>query len=159
MQRMICIITALIAITFALPTLAQSPGYVGAAASDPLTAELLAQENSVIQAEMRKDTAAVARALADEFVFINFDGHEMTKDELLGVVAEGFLKEYTIYEPQTLKLGDGAVMLTYNAMVRVAVDDDEVHIPRYQRISTIWVKQGAAWKMKFHQAAALQVGS
>ena len=72
---------------------------------------------------------------------------------------EGELKGFSIYEPQALSLDDGVVLFSYNAIVGQIATDDEQHIPRYQHVTTIWVKQGADWKEKFHQTAALQVGS
>jgi len=146
------------ALAFSLPVLAQSPKYIGAAPTDQLTAALLEKETALVTAEMHGDRASVGRLIASDFVFVSYDGHSLSKGEALGELSGG-LKEFSIYEPQTLTLTDGAVMLSYNAIVRVAVDDDEIHVPRYQRVTTIWVKDGGDWKQKFHQSAALQVGS
>ncbi len=149
---------AVLALAFSLPTEAQSPTYIGAAPSDHLTAALLEKETALVTAEMHNDRASAGRLLANDFVFVSYDGHGLSKNEALGELGSG-LKEFAIYEPQALTLNDGAVMLSYNAIVRVAVDDDEVHVPRYQHVTTIWVKDGGEWKQKFHQSAALQVGS
>jgi hypothetical protein len=40
--------------------------------------------------------------------------------------------------------------------MEVAVDDDEIQIPRYQHMSSVWVKQGEQWRLKFQQATATQ---
>jgi hypothetical protein len=157
MQRFSFLVAAL-ALAFSLPALAQSPTYIGAAPTDQLTAALLERETALVTAEMHGDRASVGRLIASDFVFVSYDGHSLSKGEALGELSGG-LKEFAIYEPQTLALNDGAVMLSYNAIVRVSVDDDEIHVPRYQRVTTIWVKDGGDWKQKFHQSAALQVGS
>lgn len=157
MQR-IGFLVAVLAIAFSLPMHAQSPTYIGTAPSDQLTAALLEKETALVTAEMNKDRASAGRLLTNDFIFVNYDGHSLSKGEALGELGE-VLKAYAIYEPQSLTLNDGVVMLSYNAIVRVSVDDDEVHVPRYQHVTTIWVKDGSDWKQKFHQSAALQVGS
>jgi hypothetical protein len=146
----------LIALTFTLPAHAQSPTLIGDGPSDPLGASLLEQEKAFIGAQMRGDAAPLAQLLTDGFVLVDTSGHNVSRSEL---VSEGDLKHYAIYQPRTLVLNDGAVMLSYNAIVGEIPSDEDTRIPRYQRVTTIWVKQGADWKMKFHQAAALQVGS
>jgi hypothetical protein len=105
---------------------------------------------------LHRDAMTFNDGLTADFAFVNYDGHHNPKGELFG---EGELKEYSIYDPQTLALDDGVVMLSYNAIVSQKITDDDQHIPRYQHVTTIWVKQGADWKEKFHQTAALQVGS
>src|SRR6266700_908564 len=146
----------LIALTFTLPADAQSPTLIGDGPSDQIGTTLLEQEKAFITAEMHGDAAPLSRLLTDDFVFVATAGHNVSRGELIG---EGDLKHYAIYQPRTLVLNDGAVMFSYNVIVGETPSDEDIHIPRYQRITTIWVKQGTDWKKKFHQAAALQVGS
>jgi hypothetical protein len=51
----------------------------------------------------------------------------------------------------------GAVV-TYDAVVREAPQEDQGAPPRYQHFSSVWVKQGGQWKLKFHQATAAHYG-
>ncbi len=146
----------LIALAFTLPVHAQSPTLIGDGPSDQLGTTLLEQEKAFINAQMHGDAAPMARLLTDDFVLVDTAGHNVSRAELLG---EGDIKQYAIYQPRTLVLNDGAVMLSYNVIVGETPVDEDSHVHRYQRVTTIWVKQGADWKMKFHQAAALQVGS
>lgn len=147
---------ALMLVMLALATQAQSLKYYGSAPTDPLTVTLLAKEQALMGAVLHRDAMTFNDSLTGDFVFVNYDGRHNPKGELFG---EGELKEYSIYEPQTLALDDGVVLFSYNVVVAQKITDDEQHIPRYQHVTTIWVKQGADWKEKFHQAAALQVGS
>lgn len=149
---------AVLALAFSLPMQAQSPTYIGRAPSDQLTAALLEKETALVTAEMHGDHASAGNLLANDFVFVNYDGHNLSKGEAIGELGE-VLKAYAIYEPQTLTLNDGAVLFSYNAIVGALVPDEEIHVPRYQHVTTIWVKDGSEWKQKFHQSAALQVGS
>jgi hypothetical protein len=153
-NRLITLALMLAMLAFAAE--AQSLKYYGNAPTEPLAVTLLEKEQALLGAILQRDAAAFSGSLTSDFVFVNYDGHHEPKGELFG---EGELKEYAIYEPQTLVLDDGAVVFSYNAIVRQATSDDEQHIPRYQHVTTIWVKQGADWKEKFHQTAALQVGS
>ena len=153
-NRVVALALMSVALTFAAQ--AQSLKFYGNAPTDPLTVTLLGKEQGLMDAILHRDGAAFSSSLTSDFVFVNYDGHHNPKGELFG---EGELKEYSIYEPQTLVLDDGVVMLSYNAIVRQNITDDDQHIPRYQHVTTIWVKQGTDWKEKFHQTAALQVGS
>jgi len=152
-NRVVTIALAVFVLSFAAQ--AQSLKYYGNAPTDPLTVSLLEKEQALMGAVLHHDAATFSSALAGDFIFVNYDGHSGSKGELLG---DGELKEYSIYEPHALALDDGAVLFSYNAIVKQTADE-ESHVPRYQRVTTIWVKQGTDWKEKFHQIAALQVGS
>lgn len=150
------VIVLLVALTLTLAAQAQSLKYYGNAPTDPLTVALLEKEQTLMGAVLRRDATAFSGSLTTDFVFINYDGRHTPKGELFG---EGELKQYAIYELQTLMLDDGAVVFSYNAIVKQSITDDDQHIPRYQHVTTIWVKQDGDWKEKFHQTSALQVGS
>ncbi len=154
LNRFTNVAVAVLVLAFAAQ--AQSLKFYGDAPTDPLTASLLAKEQALMGAILHQDFAAFSGTLTTDFVFVNYNGHNEPRGEFFG---EGELKEISIYEPQTLALDDGAVIFSYNAIVGQIATDDEQHIPRYQHVTTIWVKQGADWKEKFHQSAALQVGS
>jgi hypothetical protein len=51
-----------------------------------------------------------------------------------------------------------AAIVTYDAIVREAPQEDQGPPPRYQHFSSVWVKQEGAWKLKFHQATAAHWG-
>ena len=54
--------------------------------------------------------------------------------------------------------GDGAAIVTYDAIVREAPEEDQGPPPRYQHFSSVWVKVGDGWKLKFHQTTAAHWG-
>ena len=121
-----------------------------------LTATLLAKENAVAEAEKRKDTAALGQDLADDFTGIATNGQPFGRDEMLEGFNEVSLVEYTIYDAAVFPVNEGAAILTYDAIVRISGGDSL--IPRYQRVSSLWVSQGGAWKLKFQQATAKKWG-
>jgi hypothetical protein len=152
----VAVAVVILAFAAAFSAQAQSLKFYGDAPTDPLAATFLAKEQALMGAILHRDFAGFTGSLTTDFEFVNYNGHRDPKGELFG---EGELKAFAIYEPQALSLDDGVVLFSYNAIVGQIATDDEQHIPRYQRVTTIWVKQGADWKEKFHQTAALQVGS
>ncbi len=152
----VAVAVLVLAFAAAFSAQAQSLKYYGDAPADPLAATFLAKEQALMGAILHRDFAGFSGNLTTDFVFVNYDGHHDPRGEFFG---EGELKEFSLYEPQALSLDDGVVLFSYNAIVGQIATDDEQHIPRYQHVTTIWVKQGADWKERFHQSAALQVGS
>ena len=58
------------------------------------------------------------------------------------------------YEMKVIPAGDGVAIVTYNVVLRVPAAEDQGPPPRYQHFSTVWVKQGDMWRMKFYQMTA-----
>ena len=52
---------------------------------------------------------------------------------------------------------EGVGIVSYDVVVRSAADDENP-VPRYQHYSTVWVKIGDTWKMKFHQRSVSHWG-
>ncbi len=57
------------------------------------------------------------------------------------------------------RLGDNAAIVTYDAIVREAPEEDQGPPPRYQHFSSVWMKQGDQWKLKFHQIHRRRTGA
>jgi hypothetical protein len=117
---------------------------------------LLSRENAVAAAEKNKDAHAIEQQVAEDFVGIGTNGQTSGRGDLLDSLNEVTLQEYTIYNAEALALNDGAAVLSYDAIVRVAGGDSMV--PRYQRVSSVWVNRGGAWKLAFQQATAKKWG-
>jgi hypothetical protein len=62
------------------------------------------------------------------------------------------------YETKVILPGEGVGVVTYNVVLRVPPAEDQGPPPRYQHFSTLWVKQGDMWKMKFQQRTASHWG-
>ncbi len=121
-----------------------------------VSAALLAKENALAAAEKKKDAAAMRQLLADDFMGIGTNGQPFGRGEMLEGFNEVTLEQYTIYGAQVVPINEGAALLTYDAIVRIAGGDSLV--PRYQRVSSLWVNQNATWKLKFQQATAMKWG-
>jgi hypothetical protein len=110
-------------------------------------------EKGFIAAAKKGDVAFFKRTLADDFSFVAFDGQLYTRQEMLDQFTEGGFNIMP-YEMKVIPLGDTAAIVTYNVVLTVPVSEDQGPPPRYQHFSTVWVKQGDAWKMKFQQMTA-----
>ncbi len=119
-----------------------------------LLAQLLDAEKSLSDAQKRHDRAFVQNTLTDDFLAITTDGETKSKVEALSDATDDKRLEYRIYNAQVVPLNDTAAVLSYDVIVRMVHYDED--IPRYQRVSSIWVKQGNDWKLKFQQATAAE---
>jgi hypothetical protein len=138
----------------------QGSGTVAAHPSDDtkppssLAEQLIALEKKLPEAQKKHDRDFYRSTVTEDFISIGTDGKIHPKDEILGDLPSTELAEYRPYDIQVVQLNDGAAVVTYDAIVRMVHYDDET--PRYQHISSIWVRQGDQWKLKFQQATAVR---
>ena len=123
-------------------------------AANPLAEQLMVLEKSLVEAQKKHDRDFYKRTLTEDFISIGTDGKIHPEHEILNDLPSTELVEYRPYNMQVVQLNEGATVVTYDVVVRMVHYDDET--PRYQRVSSIWVKQGEAWKLKFQQATAAQ---
>jgi hypothetical protein len=141
----------LLSIALSLPALAAPRDN----AETPLTRQLLDLEKSFADAQQRHDRDSVNNALAHDFVSINNNGEAQTKADILSDVPSDNRQEYRIYNPQVVPVNDSAAVVTYDVIVRMVHYDEDT--PRYQHVSSVWVKQGSDWKLKFRQATPTEM--
>ena len=123
----------------------------------PLEQTLVAAEKSFVDAAKKGDVAFFKRTLTDDFSFVQFDGQLYDRQDMLDQFGEGGL-DLMPYDMKVVTAGDGVAIVTYNVVLRVPPSEDQGPPPRYQHFSTVWVKQGDAWKMKFQQMTASHWG-
>jgi hypothetical protein len=122
-----------------------------------LEQSLMDAEKSFIAAAKKGDAAFFKRTLTDDFSFVSFDGQLYDRKDMLDERSEPGM-DLQPYEMKVVALGDGVGIVTYNVVLRVPASQDQGPPPRYQHFSTVWVKQGDAWKMKFQQMTASHWG-
>jgi hypothetical protein len=80
------------------------------------------------------------------------------KQEAVDELGDSALLELSPYNIKAVRITDDAAVISYDAVVREAPQEDQGPPPRYQHFSSVWVKQGDQWKLKFHQATAAHWG-
>lgn len=120
----------------------------------PLEQQLISYERAIPEAQKKHDLDFYRRTLTDDFVAVGTDAKLHTKDEILEDLRATELLEYRTYDVQVVQLNDGAAVVTYDVIIRMSRYDED--IPRYQHISSVWVKLGDQWKLRFQQATAAQ---
>ena len=124
----------------------------------PLEQTLVASEKSLIEAKKKDDGAFFKRTLSEDFTLVGVDGELHERQEAMDELGDSGLLELMAYDIKVVAVGENAAIVTYNAIVRKAPEEDQGPPPRYQHFSSVWVKQGDAWKLKFHQATATHWG-
>ena len=119
---------------------------------------LLLSEKSLIEAKKKDDAAFFKRTVSEDFSLVGVDGRLLQQHEAVGDLGDAELVELTPYEIKVVAAGEGAAIVTYDAIVRKKPEEDQGPPPRYQHFTSVWVKQGDAWKLKFHQATAAHWG-
>jgi hypothetical protein len=118
---------------------------------------LMSAEKGFIDAAEKGDVAFFKRTLTDDFSFVSFDGQLYERQDMLDQFAQGGT-DLMPYEMKVVPAGDGVAIVTYNVVLRVPPSEDQGPPPRYQHFTTVWVKQGDLWKMKFQQMTAAHWG-
>ena len=123
----------------------------------PLEQTLMAAEKSFIDAAKKGDAAFFKRTLTDDFSYVGSDGQLKLRQDMIDDLADGG-QDLLTYDMKVVTVGDDAGIVTYDVVVRVLPEEDQGPPPRYQHFSTVWVKQGDAWKMKFQQKSVSHWG-
>ncbi len=152
-RSLIALASVLIAVAaFAAPARKPSSRTANSTQATPLADQLTSLENGLSEAQKKHDRDLYSRTLTDDFISVGTDGKVHPKTEIMGDFPSTQLAEYRIYNLQVVSLNDNAAVVTYDVIVRMVHYDDET--PRYQHVSSVWVKQGEQWKLKFQQATA-----
>lgn len=120
----------------------------------PLEQTLITAEKSIPEAEIKRDSETLKRLLTDDFLQVSIDGKLSGRDEIIGMMSEITIKQFRTYDFKVVPVTENVAIVTYDAILEVTSEDDDIRIPRYQHLSSVWVKQGDQWKLKFQQATA-----
>jgi hypothetical protein len=139
------------------PVIGAGQANAPAKALNPLEQTLVSAEMSFVDAAKKGDIAFFRRTLTDDFSYVGFDGQLSNRQDMLDRFAEGGVNLQP-YDMKVVMADEGVAIVTYDVVLRVPPAQDQGSPPRYQHFSTIWVKQGDAWKMKFQQMTASHWG-
>jgi hypothetical protein len=152
----ITVFTLLICLSFVWMTRARfvAAHPIDSKSLSPLEQQLISFEKAIPEAQKKHDIDFYKHTLTDDFVAVGTDAKLHAKDEILEDLRSTDLVEYRPYDIQVVQLNDGAAVVTYDVIIEMSRYDED--IPRYQHISSIWVKTADQWKLKFQQATAAQ---
>lgn len=126
-------------------------------AGDPDSEALIGKSKAALEAVKAKDVAALDGLLADNFHSVDVAGDVGSRQEMLGLVREGFMKDFLFYSPQAFRIDSDSIIVSYNTAITLSdaaqkeLAEDNLTWPRYSRVSDLWVRQGGDWKLKFEQ--------
>lgn len=123
----------------------------------PTEQALMDAEKSFIDAAKKGDVAFFKRTLTDDFSYVSFDGQLSERQDMVDQYSQPGT-DILPYEMKVILAGEGVGIVTYNVVYRVPPAEDQGPPPRYQHFSTVWVKQGDGWKMKFQQMTSSHWG-
>jgi len=128
-------------------------GLAAAQDASPLQQSLIEKEKSFLAALQKKDMATLNLDIADDFTAVAVSSDTYDKREMIGFFTYLGL-DVSPYDFKVIPVTDTAAIVSYDAVVKIAAQNEEIRIPRYQHMSSLWVKQGDQWKLKFQQATA-----
>jgi hypothetical protein len=151
-MRLGSIIGTLLFLTTVLPGVAQLP------VPTSLEQSLIANEKSLIEAKKKDDGEFFKKTLSDDFALVGADGQLLQGQEAADNLGDSDLAELTPYDMKVIAVGDDGAIVTYDAIVREKPKEDEGPQPRYQHFTSVWVRQGDTWKLKFQQTTPTHWG-
>jgi hypothetical protein len=148
---MVCTVILLAGV---VPSIAQAHTQV----LSPLQQSLIDIEKNLIEAKKKDDAAFFKRTVSENFAMVGVDGQLLQGREAIDNLGDSDLAELTPYDIKVVLASESTAIVTYDAIVREKPQEDQGPPPRYQHFTSIWVKQGDAWQLKFQQATATHWG-
>lgn len=147
---------ALICCASAVPLAAQNPPPVKF--PSPLEQTMIAREKSLIEAKKKDDGEYFRRTLAEGFTLVGVDGKLLEGQEALDELGDSDLVALEAYNFKVIPAGAAVVIVSYEAIVSKAPEEDQGPPPRYQHVSSTWTRERGDWKLKFEQITPVHWG-
>ena len=111
--------------------------------------QLVANEQRLAQSEQNKDRAFLQQALADDFIYVAYNGLVFTKDKIVRAVKYMDISHYKMENFKVRSLGPQAAVLTYDLLIQGNVAGRE--LPQKEYASSVWIAKGGHWIAVLHQ--------
>jgi len=136
----------------------KAPAQAGTATTSlrPLQQAMIANENAFIVATNKHDKDYFKRTLTGDYSLVGYDGQLHDREEIESDLSSGV--DLMPYNMKVVEISEGTAIVTYDVVFRVPAAEDQGPPPRYQHWSSVWVKQGDAWKLKFQQTTPTHWG-
>ena len=123
----------------------------------PLEQAMIANEKAFIVATKERNKDYFKRTLTSDYSLVGSDGQLHDREEIESDLSSGGL-DLMPYNMKVVEISEGTAIVTYDVVFRVPAAEDQGPPPRYQHWSSVWVKQGDAWKLKFQQTTPTHWG-
>jgi hypothetical protein len=111
---------------------------------------LIDLQKSAATAQTRKDADFFRRTLADDYLSIGSGGDSGHKADMVEGISDSDVTDIQLYNFKFVPIDENSAILAYDSVIHRPRHN--VGARRYQHVSSVWVKQGDNWKLKFQQA-------
>jgi len=111
---------------------------------------LIDLQKSAATAQTRKDSDFFRRTLADDYLSIGSGGDSGHKADMVEGISDSDVIDIQLYNFKFVPIDENSAILAYDSVIHRPRHN--VGARRYQHVSSVWVKQGDNWKLKFQQA-------
>ena len=115
-----------------------------------ITGRLRELELELLQNSVRKDGLRLQSLLAEAFVEFGSSGRVFTRAEIIETLAGEEPIHWGVEDFSVVSLAEGVALVTYRA-VRAVSDAPQSESLR----SSLWVREGDRWRMRFHQGTRI----
>jgi hypothetical protein len=121
-----------------------------AAIPNAVQERLITREKDLFAAEQRRAFATIDEALAEDFHEIASDGELHTKAEVMPLIGDVKIEDYSLTDFKVLPIGERCAIITYRADIRATYKGQ--YFPPKLYMSSVWVRRQGSWRLTFHQA-------
>jgi len=152
-----CVVFLCLAITVAVGQQPQANGPADTKGSSPavgtgskeLENQLVKNEERLASSEKDNDPDFLRKALADDLIYVAFNGWVFTKDKIVRDVRYIDVDQYKMENFKVRHLGPDSAVLTYDLMTKGAIAGRR--LPHQLYAASVWVKKGDHWILALHQ--------
>lgn len=110
---------------------------------------LVGNEKQLAESEKTKDPTFLKKALANDMIYVAFNGLVFTKDKIVRDLTWIDVNTYNMENFKVRQLGRDAALLTYDLVEKGNIAGHG--LPRKSYASSVWVRKSGKWILVFHQ--------
>ncbi len=111
--------------------------------------QLVGNEQRLAESEKTRDKQLLEQALADDFIFVAYNGEVFTKPKIVQAAKYMDISQYRMQNFKVRVLGPQSALLTYDLLVQGNIAGKE--LPQKEYASSVWVAKDGRWILVFHQ--------
>jgi hypothetical protein len=111
--------------------------------------ELQGLEERLLDPAVRKNPAELRKLLAEEFREIGASGTQYDREEIIAALERETPTQVELHDFSAMPLADDLVLVIYRTVRR------EERCVKEARRSSIWIRRGGRWQMRFHQGTRM----